>query len=100
MASVEVRRGAKRTSYKVIWYDQDGRKRSKTWRDRARAELWRDLIESVRGDEKAAAQHLARQASQAMTVEKVAEHRLGLLRATDFSLQTYRSYMRNHIGPA
>lgn len=100
MASIETRARPTSTSYKVVWYDRDGRKRSKTWRDRSRAELWRDLIESVRGDEKAAAQHLARQASQAMTVEKVAEHRLGLLRATDFSLQTYRSYMRNHIGPA
>lgn len=62
--------------------------------------MWRGLIESVRGDEAQAVQHLARQASQAMTVEKVAEHRLGLLRGTEFSRQTYQSYMRNHISPA
>lgn len=100
MASIEPRPGKTRTSYRVIWYDQHGEKRSKTWATLDRAELWKGLIESVHGDEQAAAQHLARQASQAMTLTKVAEHRLGLLRATDFTRQTYESYMRNHIGPA
>lgn len=100
MASIEGRTGPKGTSYRVVWRDETGRKRAKTWRDKSRAEIWKGLIESVRGDESRAAQHLARQASQAMTVAKVADHRLGLLRATDFSRQTYQSYMRNHIGPA
>src|SRR5690554_4648800 len=100
MASIETRQRATRITHKVVWYDPDGRKRSKTWATRERAELWKSLIESVHGDEQAAARHLARQASQALTVAKVAEHRLGLLRATDFTRQTYESYMRNHIGPA
>ena len=100
MASIETRTGPKGTSHRVIWRDPDGRKRSKTWRDRDRAELWKGLIESVNGDDAAAARHLARQASAAMTVDKVAEHRLGLIRATQFTRQTYRSYMRNHISPA
>ena len=100
MASIETRTGPRGTSYKVIWYSPDGSRRSKSWRDLDRAKLWKGLIESVRGDEEAAAQHLARQASAAMTVTKVSEHRLGLIRATDFTCQTYESYMRNHIGPA
>lgn len=100
MASIETRTGPRGTSYKVIWYSPDGSRRSKSWRDLDRATLWKGLIESVRGDEEAAAQHLARQASAAMTLEKVSEHRLGLIRATDFTRQTYQSYMRNHIGPA
>lgn len=100
MASIEPRRGKTKTSYRVIWYDQNGEKRSKTWQTLDRAELWKNLIESVHGDETQAVQHLARQASQAMTLGKVAEHRLDLLRATDFTRQTYESYMRNHIGPA
>jgi len=100
MASIERRTGPRGTSYKVIWYDEEGRKRSKTWADETKAQMWRQLIESVRGDEARAVQHLARQASQAPTVDKVAEHRLGLLRGTEFSRQTYASYMRNHIGPA
>src|SRR5690606_1183993 len=95
-----MRRGPRGTSYRVVWYDGDGRKRSKSWRDQTKAEMWRQLIESVRGDESAAVTHLARQASQAMTVEKVSERRLNLIRATEFSRQTYQSYMRNHIGPA
>lgn len=100
MASIETRTGPRGTSYRTVWYDPDGRKRSKTWATLDRAELWKNLIESVRGDEGQAVQHLARQASQAMTVEKVADHRLGLLRGTDYTRQTYQSYMRNHIGPA
>lgn len=100
MASVETRTGPRGTSYKVVWYDADGRKRSKTWTDRSDAEIWRTLIESVRGDEAKAVQALARQASAAMTVQAVSDHRLGLLRSTAFSRQTYESYMRNHIGPA
>jgi len=100
MASIETRTGPKGTSHRVVWYDPDGRKRSKTWQTLDRAELWKNLIESVHGDEAQAAQHLARQASQAMPLTKVAEHRLGLLRSTDFTRQTYESYMRNHIGPA
>ena len=100
MASIETRTGPRGTSYRVVWYDVDGRKRSKSWRDQTKAEMWKNLIESVRGDEGQAVQHLARQASQAMTVEKVADHRLGLLRGTDYTRQTYQSYMRNHIGPA
>src|SRR5699024_9441922 len=98
MASIETRTGPRGTSYRTVWYDPDGRKRSKTWATLDRAELWKNLIESVRGDEGQAVQHLARQASQAMTVEKVADHRLGLLRGTDYTRQTYQSYMRNHIG--
>ncbi|WP_163540855.1 tyrosine-type recombinase/integrase [Occultella kanbiaonis] len=100
MASIETRTGPRGTSYKVVWYDDAGRKKSKTWHNQTQADAWRRLIESVRGDEARAIQHLARQASQAPTVEKVATHRLGLLRGTDFSRQTYESYMRNHIGPA
>src|SRR5690625_3628456 len=100
MASIETRTGPKGTSHRVVWYDRNGEKRSKTWATLDRAELWKGLIESVHGDEAAAARHLARQASQAMTLTKVAEHRLDLLRATDFTRQTYQSYMRNHIGPA
>lgn len=100
MASIEARKTNTGTSYKVVWYDPQGKKRSKTWGDESRAELWKNLIEAVNGDADAAARALARQASEAMTIEKVSEHRLNLLRATDFSLQTYRSYMRNHIGPA
>src|SRR5690625_3405459 len=99
MASIEERTGPKGTSWKVVWYS-GGRRRSKTWQSLVLAELWKNLIESVHGDEAAAARHLARQASQAMTLTKVAEHRLDLLRATDFTRQTYPSYMRNHIGPA
>jgi len=99
MASIEERTGPKGTSWKVVWYS-GGRRRSKTWQSLVLAELWKNLIESVHGDEAAAARHLARQASQAMTLTKVAEHRLDLLRATDFTRQTYQSYMRNHIGPA
>lgn len=100
MASIETRAGKNGTAYRVVWYDTEGRKRSKTWQTLDRAELWKGLIESVHGDEAQAAQHLARQASQAMTLTKVADHRLSLLRATDFTRQTYESYMRNHIGPA
>lgn len=99
MASIETRTGPKGTRWKVVWY-AGGRKRSKTWHTEARAELWKALIESVNGDEARAAQHLARQASQAMTLTAVAEHRLDLLRSTHFTRQTYESYMRNHIGPA
>src|SRR5690606_22900364 len=99
VASIETRAGPKGTRWKVVWYAA-GRKRSKTWHTEARAELWKALIESVNGDEARAAQHLARQASQAMTLQAVADHRLDLLRAYDYTRQTYRSYMRNHIGPA
>src|SRR5690625_2843741 len=100
MASIEERPGPRRTSYRVIWRDRDGRKKSKTWHTLERAQLWKGLIESVQGDEAEAARHLARQASQAMTVAEVSDHRLNLLRGTEFTLQTYESYMRNHIGPA
>lgn len=100
MASIETRKNPKGISYKVVWYDQNGRKKSKTWPNRDRAELWKALIESVNGDENAAAQHLARQASTAPTVREVAQHRLGLIRRTEFTAQTYESYMKNHIGPA
>lgn len=100
MASIETRRGNTKTSYRVVWRDPDGRKKHKTWPTRERAELWKALIESVNGDMEEAARHLARQASKAMTVNEVSEHRLELIRATDYSRQTYRSYMRNHIGPA
>lgn len=100
MASIEERRGTTGITYRVVWRDPDGHKQSKRWADRDRAELWKALIESVNGDESAAAQHLARKASTAMTVEKVAAHRIDLLRATEFTRQTYESYMRNHIGPA
>src|SRR5690625_4219556 len=99
MASIEERTGPKGTSWKVVWYSGGGR-RSKTCQSLVRAELRQLLSESVPGDEAAAARHLARQAPQAMTLTKVAEHRLDLLRATDFTRQTYQSYMRNHIGPA
>lgn len=99
MASIERRPGPRGISYKVVWY-VDGRKRSKTWADESKAQMWCQLIESVQGDEARAIEHLARQASEAPTVEKVSEHRLALLRGTEFSRQTYASYMRNHIGPA
>lgn len=100
MASIETRTNNKGTSYKVVWYDHDGKKRSKTWPDETRAQIWKNLIEAVKGDTEAAAQALARQASTARTVEQVAKHRLSLIRATEFTKQTYESYMRNHIGPA
>lgn len=99
MASIETRKTTKGTSYKVVWYDPDGHKRSKTWADHGRAELWKNLIEAVGGDANEAVQHLARQSSQARTVDQVSEHRLGLIRATPFTKQTYRSYMKNHISP-
>lgn len=100
MASIETRQTTKGTSYKVIWYDPKGRKRSKTWADENRADLWKNLIEAVNGDTTAAAQALARQASTARTINEVARHRMDLIRATPFTIQTYESYMRNHISPA
>ena len=100
MASIEARKTTKGTSYKVIWYDSHGKKRSKTWGDKTRAELWKNLIEAVNGDTEAAVQALARQSSTAKTVDQVAKHRRGLIRATPYTLQTYDSYMRNHISPA
>lgn len=100
MASIETRENHKGTSYRVVWYDPAGKKRSKTWPSRDRADLWKNLIETVNGDTTEALNALARQASTKLTVDKVAQHRLGLIRATPYTLQTYRAYMRNHISPA
>lgn len=99
MASIEARTGQKKTSFRVIWRDTDGQKQSKTWPTKERAELWKALIESVNGDESKAAEHLARQASQAMTLNAASDHRMGLLRADEFTVQTYEIYMRKHISP-
>lgn len=100
MASIEKRENNRGTSWRVIWYDPSGHKKSKTWTTEDRAELWKNLIEAVNGDADAAVRTLAAQSSEAMTVQQVAEHRMGLIRAAAFTIQTYESYMKNHIGPA
>ena len=100
MASIETRKNSKGISFKVIWYDAHGKKKSKTWADRGRAEIWKNLIEAVDGDAQAAAQALARQASTARTVDQVSKHRLDLIRATPYTRQTYAAYMRLYISPA
>lgn len=100
MAHIEERKKLNGTSYRVIWYDHEGKRKTKTWPTQERAELWQSLIEAVNGDTEEAARHLARQASKVMTINEVSEHRLELIRATDYSRQTYRSYMHNHISPA
>lgn len=100
MASIEVRQRPKGTTFRVVWRTPEGIKKSKTWPTMEKANLWKSLIEEVGGDSARAAEALARQSSQAMTVSAVSDHRMELLRARSYTVQTYRTYMRNHISPA
>lgn len=100
MASIEVRKRPRGTTYRVVWRTPEGIKKSKTWPTREKAGLWKSLIEEVGGDSRRAAEALARQSSRARTVDQVSEHRMELLRARSYTVQTYRSYMKNHISPA
>lgn len=99
MASIEVRTRPSGTSYRVVWR-QDDTKRSKTWPTQGQADLWKELIEQSNGDAVRAKARLATSVSSAPTVAKVSDHRLGLLRGTQYTKQTYQRYMRLHIGPA
>ncbi len=99
MASIEVRERPRGTTYRVVWRTPEGIKKSKTWPTREKADLWKSLIEEVGGDSKRAAEALARQSSRAKTVNQVSEHRMELLRARSYTVQTYRTYVKNHISP-
>lgn len=99
MASIETRTGPKGTSHRVVWR-ADGKKRVRVFKSNDKALVWKGLIEDLKGDEAAAKAALARRASKAKTVQMVSEHRLGLMRGTEYTKQTYQRYMRLHIGPA
>lgn len=99
MARIEERETKTGTSYRVVWYTKGKRQPPLTTRSKDKAEQWKRLIELHKGDQQAAARDLAKVKSQTPTLRDVALHHMERLRTERFTVQTYDSYLRTHIGP-
>lgn len=99
MAVIEERENKTGTSYKVVWYHKSVRQKPVTLKSRSEAEEWKRLIELHKGDQNKAARDLAKVKSSSPALSDVAEAHFSRLRAERFTIQTYESYMKNHIRP-
>lgn len=99
MAVIEERKNKTGTSYRIVWYAKGKRQKPITVKNRNEAEDWKRLIELHKGDQRKAARDLAAVKSRAPKLSELARSHFDRLRAERFTVQTYESYMRNHIGP-
>ncbi|WP_044494852.1 hypothetical protein [Nesterenkonia massiliensis] len=93
MAVIEERPGKTRTSYRVIWYTH-GKRHAKTWDSRAKAELWAELIEQVKGDAAAAQRALTQKVSTAPKLFGVAATYIErLIDVTPYTRTKYKTHL-------
>lgn len=100
MATVETRKNAagRITSYRVEWYDGGERKRQ-TLATEAAANQWKNLLEAVKHDTKAAETALLRQVSRSPSFEEVAlGHIERLINVREYTTKRYRGYIKNHFA--
>lgn len=99
MATVETRRNAsgKVTSYRVEWYD-NGTRRRQTLETEQAAHQWKNLLEAVKHDTRAAELALLRQVSRSPSFEEVAlGHIERLINVREYTVKRYRGYIKNHF---
>jgi integrase len=100
MATVETRKNAagRITSYRVEWYD-GGVRRRQTLATEAAANQWKNLLEAVKHDTKAAETALLRQVSRSPSFEEVAlGHIERLINVREYTVKRYRGYIKNHFA--
>lgn len=99
MATIEARknRAGKVTSYRVEWYDNSVRRRQ-TLATELDATKWKNLLEAVKHDTKAAETALLREISRSPSFEDVANgHIERLINVREYTLKRYRGYIKNHF---
>ncbi|TLP73203.1 tyrosine-type recombinase/integrase [Nesterenkonia sphaerica] len=95
MATIETRKGKKKTSYRVVWYHRKD-KRHQTCDTLVDAELWKALIEQTGGDDAAARRAVEAQASTAPMLSDVAESHIDrLIDITPYTRGKYLAMVRN-----
>lgn len=100
MATIEARKNAagKITSYRVEWYDQ-GTRRRQTLPTESDATKWKNLLEAVKHDTRAAELALLRQTSRSPSFEEVAlGHIERLINVREYTTKRYHGYIKNHLG--
>lgn len=99
MATIEARKNkaGKVTSYRVEWYD-NGVRRRQTLGSEGDAAKWKNLLEAVKHDTKAAERALLREISRSPSFEEVAlGHIDRLINVREYTIKRYRGYIRNHF---
>lgn len=99
MAVIEERRGAKGSSWRVVWYHKGKRQPPITLKSRQEAVDWKRLIELHKGDQDAASRDLARVKHTGPTLREVFDHWMERHRGTPYTRQNYQSYWDHHLGP-
>lgn len=100
MAYIETRT-SKRTgqqSYKVVWRE-NGRKRSKTFRELHKAEAWQNIIEAAGNDTEKAKRAVLQKASNSPSLATVAENHIKRLSDVEPATRAkYRSMFKNYLA--
>lgn len=86
------------TSYRVIWYEEHQRQ-TESFKRYEDAQLWKNILDLHKGDSEASLRALERAQSEKKTIAEAQEHLLARFQGEAHTPETYRGYMRNHIGP-
>lgn len=100
MATIEERKNAqgKVTSYRVVWR-VEGKKHQQSTSTLQGAQEWKKIIEAAGGDLERAEIALLKSTSDTPPVSEIAELHIGrLINVQSYTIRTYRSYVRNHLG--
>lgn len=99
MATIEARKNKAGiiTSYRVEWYDKGDRRRQ-TLPTELDAIQWKNILEAVKSDTRAAEAALLRQTSQSPSFEEVAYGHIDrLINVREYTIKRYRGHIRNHF---
>lgn len=100
MATIEARKNSagRVTSYRVEWYDK-GTRRRQTLATETDATKWKNLLEAVKHDTRAAEMALLRETSRSPSFEDVANgHIERLINVREYTIKRYRGYIKNHFA--
>jgi len=100
MATIEPRKNAagRITSYRVEWYEKGERKRH-TVPTEADAKQWKNILEAVKNDTRAAELAILHAASRSPSFEDVAlGHIERLINVREYTIKRYRGYIKNHFA--
>lgn len=101
MATIEERKNAqgKITSYRVVWR-AEGKKYQQSTSTLQGAQDWKKVIEAAGGDRERAEVAFLKSTSDTPPVAEIAELHIGrLISVQPYTVRTYQSYVRNHLGP-
>ena len=100
MAYIETRRSQRtgQESYKVVWRE-NGRKRSKTFHQLAKAETWQTIIEAAGNDTAKAKRAVLQKASNSPSLAEVTEQHITRLSDVEPATRAkYRSMFKNYLA--